>query len=89
VGPRAWVLAGQHSGSLRHYAASHTVRWDLVAPGDLDRVLDILRARGARPIVVLDPGEVDAFRERFRTSRAVASMTLLETAHETRLYALE
>jgi hypothetical protein len=89
VGPGAWVLAGQHSGSLRLYAGSQTVRWDLVAPGDLDHVLEILRARGARPIVVLDPGEVDPFRERFKGSRAVAAMTLLETAQETRLYALE
>jgi hypothetical protein len=38
---------------------------------------------------VLDPGEVDPFRARFKGSHAVAAMTLLETAQETRLYALE
>ena len=89
VGEGAWVLAGQHSGSLRYYAGSQTVRWDLVHPGDLDLVVDALRSRGVRPIVVLDPGEVDPFRKRFAGARAAASMRLIEIAEETRLYALE
>ena len=89
AGEGAWVLAGQHSGSLRYYAGSQTVRWDLVQPGELDLVVDTLRRRGARPIVVLDPGEVDLFLKRFGGSRAVASMRLIEIAEETRVYALE
>ena len=87
AGPDAWVLALQHSGSLRLYARSRTIRWDLIHPRDIDRAIEIVRTRyGRPPLAVLDPGEVDLFRERFEGSRAVASMTLLQLAGETRIY---
>jgi hypothetical protein len=89
AGPGAWVLTGQHSGSLRYYAGSRTIRWDLVEPADVDLVVDTLRARGAHPMVVLDPGEADEFRKRFAGSRTVSAMRLIEIVEETRLYALE
>jgi hypothetical protein len=89
AGRGAWVLAGQHSGSLRYYAGSRTVRWDLVEPRDIDLVVDMLRERGAKPIVVLDPGEVDDFRKRFDGSRAVSAMRMIEIIEETQLYVLE
>jgi hypothetical protein len=89
MGPGAAVLAVQHSGSLRLYAGSLTVRWDLVHPSDIDRVIDALRARGGTPVLVLDPGEVEAFAERFSGSRAARTMTLLGVVEETRVYAFE
>lgn len=89
AGGGAWILTGQHSGSLRYYAGSRTIRWDLVQPSDVDLVVDTLRNRGAHPMLVLDPGEVDEFRKRFAGSRAVRAMRLIEIVEETRLYALE
>lgn len=89
VGRGGWVLAGQHSGSLRLYAGSNTIRWDLVEPRAIDRVVDILEAGGRTPLLVVDPGEVDPFRARFRGSRTVARMTLDGIAGETRIYRFE
>ena len=89
VGRGGWVLAAQHSGSLRWYAGSHTVRWDLVQPREIDRVIQILAARGRTPLLVVDPGEVDVFRKRFSGSRAVAAMTLVDVVDETRIYQFE
>ena len=82
VGQGGWVLAAQHSGSLRLYAGSRTVRWDLVQPRDIDRVIELLGARGRPPLLVLDPGEVDLFRERFSGSRALTAMALVSVVQE-------
>lgn len=89
AGPGAWVLAAQHSGSLRYYAGSHTVRWDLVRPADVDRVVEILSARRRPVLLVLDPGEVEVFRERFAGSQAVGRMVLAGIAADTRIYRFE
>jgi 4-amino-4-deoxy-L-arabinose transferase-like glycosyltransferase len=89
VGHGGWVLAAQHSGSLRLYAGSRTVRWDLVQPRDIDRVLELLGARGRPPLLVLDPGEVDLFRDRFSGSRAVTAMALVAVVQETQIYQFE
>jgi hypothetical protein len=40
----AFVLAGQHSGSIRYYANRPTLRWDLLSPTRLDEVLATFRA---------------------------------------------
>ena len=89
VGHGGWVLAAQHSGSLRFYAGSRTVRWDLVQPRDIDRVIELLGARGRPPLLVLDPGEVDVFRDRFSGSRAVTAMALVAVVQETQIYQFE
>jgi hypothetical protein len=65
----AFVLAAQHSGSIRYYADRPTLRWDLLAPEQLDHVLARLRAAGYEPFLVVDAGEVDVFRERFASAR--------------------
>ena len=71
--PDAVVLSHQHSGSLRLYADRLTLRFDVLDPVWLDRALGYLQSIGRRPYLVLDGGEVDAFRRRFAAvSRAGA-----------------
>src|SRR4029079_15216737 len=45
----AFVLAAQHSGSIRYYANRPTLRWDLLSPGRLDEVVATFRAQGYEP----------------------------------------
>jgi len=71
--PDAVVLSHQHSGSLRFYGDRLTLRFDVLDPVWLDRALGYLQSIGRRPYLVLDGGEVDAFRRRFAAvSRAGA-----------------
>jgi hypothetical protein len=63
--PDAVMLSLQHSGSLRLYGGRLTLRYDIVDPLWLDRVLDHLQSIGRHPYFVLDGREVDAFRQRF------------------------
>ena len=58
----AFILAAQHSGSIRCYAGRPTLRWDLLGAGHLDEVLAALRAQGFDPFLVVDGGEIEAFR---------------------------
>ena len=53
----AFVLAMQHSGSIRYYANRPTIRWDLLDASSLDEVIATLRATGHEPFVVVDVGE--------------------------------
>ena len=61
----AFVLAAQHSGSLRYYSHRPTLRWDLLDPAWLDRALRSMRAAGYDPFLVVDTGEDEEFRQRF------------------------
>jgi len=59
------VIAGQHSGSVRHYAGRTTLRWDLLDPRDLEPVVRGARERGRPVFAVLEGNEQAAFRDRF------------------------
>lgn len=85
----AFVLAAQHSGSIRYYADRPTLRWDLLSPTRLDQALATFRAQGYHPLLVVDGGEYDAFRERFEATgqRAVQQLTPLAVFGETRIFA--
>jgi hypothetical protein len=72
------VLAGQHSGSLRHYARRTTLRWDVIAPQDLAPVVREARRRGHAVYAALDADETSPFHERF--TAVSASVTLLPGA---------
>jgi hypothetical protein len=43
----AFVLAAQHSGSIRYYANRPTLRWDLISPTRLDQALATFRGSTA------------------------------------------
>jgi hypothetical protein len=84
----AFILAGQHSGSVRYYSNRPTLRWDLLAPGRLDHAVAALRAEGFEPFVVVDGGEDEAFRRRFGDAgqQAVRGLTPLAVLGEARVY---
>ena len=84
----AFILAEQHSGSIRYYANRPTLRWDLLAPGRLDDVVATLRAEGFEPFVVLDTGEDEAFRRRFGDAgqQAVRGLKPLAVLGDARVY---
>jgi hypothetical protein len=63
--PTAVALANQHSGSLRWYGRRETVRWDLLAPGELVPTVRALEARGAPVYAALEGIEVEQFESRF------------------------
>jgi dolichyl-phosphate-mannose-protein mannosyltransferase len=85
----AFVLAAQHSGSIRYYANRPTLRWDLLSPTRLDQVLATFRAHGYEPLLVIDVGEYDSFRERFEATgqQAVHQLTPLAVAGDARVFA--
>jgi hypothetical protein len=87
--PTAFVLAMQHSGSIRYYANLPTLRWDILAPSHLDEVLSVLRGEGHEVFLVVDEGEYDAFRARFSASdrRALQQLTPLTVLGDTRVFA--
>jgi hypothetical protein len=87
----AFVLALQHSGSIRYYAGRPTLRWDLLAADSLDETLGILRAQGMEPFLVVDAGEDDDFRRRFDRAGQHAARALVPLAvlGDARVYGFE
>jgi dolichyl-phosphate-mannose-protein mannosyltransferase len=85
----AFVLAAQHSGSIRYYADRPTLRWDLLSPARLDQVLATFRAQGYEPILVVDVGEYEVFRDRFAATgqRAVQQLVPLAVLGDARVFA--
>ena len=62
---RAALICMQHSGSARFYSGRITVRYDLIDPGELGRVINQLRQLGYAPYLLLDDWEEPQFRARF------------------------
>ena len=85
----AFVLAAQHSGSIRYYANRPTLRWDLLSPTRLDEVVATLRAQGYEPFLVVDAGEYENFREKFALTgqHAVRQLTPLAVLGDARVFA--
>ncbi len=85
----AFVLAAQHSGSIRYYANRPTLRWDLISPTRLDQALATFRAQGYEPLLVVDVGEYEKFRERFTATgqQAVQQLTPLAVLGDARVFA--
>jgi hypothetical protein len=65
VDERAAILSVQHSGSVRHYAGLMTIRWDRFTPGTLDDAIDWLHQTGRHPYLLVEPWEVEYFRNRY------------------------
>jgi hypothetical protein len=85
----AFVLAAQHSGSLRYYSHRPTLRWDLLDRASLDRALRSMRDAGYDPFLVVDTGEDETFRQRFggTSRRAIENLAPLATIGNTTVYA--
>jgi dolichyl-phosphate-mannose-protein mannosyltransferase len=63
--PEAVVFSVIQSGSVRLYGKHMTLRWDEVPASKLDHTLDVLRARGYAPYILLEEWEEPMFRARF------------------------
>ena len=84
----AFVLAAQHSGSIRYYSGRPTLRWDMLDAGSLDRAIASLRRAGYEPYAVLDVEEDERFRLYFgaRDQQAVEGLILMATLGNTNVY---
>lgn len=69
----AFILAMQHSGSIRYYSGRHTLRWDLLDRASLDRAIQQLRDAGHVVYAAVDSDEDVELRKRFG---AVSAATL-------------
>lgn len=70
----AVILSGMHSGSLRLYGGSRTLRWDQFGPRDLDRVVNVLRNAGFSPYVLVEGDEGALFRDWFGSSQTLGKL---------------
>jgi hypothetical protein len=70
--PQTVVIAGLHSGNIRLYSQLRTLRVDLLEGAWLDRAIDYLKSEGPSPYIVLEGSEVENFRRRFASQKAVA-----------------
>jgi Dolichyl-phosphate-mannose-protein mannosyltransferase len=70
----AILLSMQHSGSIRYYSGRSTLRWDLLQPEWLESSLTFLRAKGYRPLLVLEAWEQPLFAQRFATHTRLAAL---------------
>ena len=84
----AFVLAAQHSGSIRYYASRPTLRWDVLSPASLDNVITTFRAQGYEPLLVVDTGEYEEFRKKFEATEqhAVRGLRLLAALGDARVF---
>lgn len=70
----AVVLSGMHSGSLRLYGGSRTLRWDQFGARDLDRVVALLERHGFAPFVLVEGDEERLFQNWFGASQAFGKL---------------
>ena len=70
----AALLSMQHSGSIRYYSGRATVRFDHIAPAQLESTLAALTAAGYRPYILLEPWEVPQFRKRYTGLSPLSSL---------------
>jgi hypothetical protein len=68
------LLAMQHSGSVRYYSGRLSVRWDLLHPEWLESSLTFLRAKGYRPLLLLEEWEQPLFTQRFAAHTKLAAL---------------
>ena len=72
--PNAVFITVQHSGSIRVYADRLTLHFQRLDRRWLDRAVARLQASGRHPYIVLDAGEVEAFRERFGADNRLGAL---------------
>jgi hypothetical protein len=71
--PRDAVLVSvAHSGTLNFYTGRDVLRWEVVAPEQLDEALTYLRRHGHTLYFIGDPSEEVAFKSYFATTDAAA-----------------
>jgi hypothetical protein len=68
------LLSMQHSGSVRYYSGRLSLRWDLLHPEWLEPGLTFLRAKGYRPLLLLEEWEQPLFTQRFAAYTKLAAL---------------
>ena len=87
--PNAVVVTAQESGSVRFYSRRLTLTWRGLAPHDLARALDFLRAQGYRPYLLLEMWEQPEFVQRFEATSPLGGLgwpAMADIDHEVRVY---
>lgn len=88
--PRSsYVLARQHSGSIRLYAGRPTIRWDALGGDQLDLVVQQLRSIGAEVHVVVDEDEWTPFTTHFAGQLATSRLRQLAVFGQAHVYVVE
>jgi hypothetical protein len=85
----AYVLARQHSGSVRLYGERPTIRWDVIGGDQLDLVVATLRSIGATVYVVADDDEMPEFATHFDGQITTRRLSPLAQFGQARVYAVE
>ena len=85
----AYVLARQHSGSVRLYGERPTIRWDVIGGDQLDLVVATLRSIGATVYVVVDDDEMPEFATHFDGQITTRRLSPLAQFGQARVYAVE
>jgi Dolichyl-phosphate-mannose-protein mannosyltransferase len=85
----AYVLARQHSGSVRLYGERPTIRWDVIGGDQLDLVVATLRSIGATVYVVADDDEMPEFVTHFDRQITTRKLSPLAQFGQARVYAVE
>ena len=85
----SYVLARQHSGSIRLYSGRPTIRWDVIGGDQLDLVVHTVRGVGSPVYVVMDDDEVPEFVKHFDGQRTAGSLKALAQFGQARVYAVE
>ncbi len=68
------LISLAHSGTLRHYTGRDVLRFEVVAPEDMDAAVTYLEARGHQLHLIGDGFEIDMFRERFAGTRTASRL---------------
>jgi hypothetical protein len=71
---QAVLLAMLHSGSATYYSGRPTIRYDMIAPSDLDALVPKLVRRGYVPYLLLDNDERAAFQSHYQGHSRFASL---------------
>lgn len=85
----SYVLARQHSGSIRLYAGRPTVRWDAIGADQLDLVVQQIRSTGAEVFVVVDDDELAPFAAHFAGQTTPSRLRELAAFGRAHVYAVE
>jgi hypothetical protein len=79
--PQSVLVSLLHSGTLHYYTGRDVLRWDTVDGPSLERAVGHIADRGYEVYLFLDPGERDAFNERFAGTAVAAQVTPERAVH--------
>jgi hypothetical protein len=85
---QAVFLAKQQGGSVRYYSGRLTLRFDMIPPTDLDRVIADLVRLGYHPYGIFEDTEEATFRSQFARENAAGALDwppIVQLRHSTRI----